>query len=166
MNPNIISHLKERLRQRELRQQITRSKSITPIIDSINAAAKLEGLTGDDIVADYVSGKHQHPVISAALSKPTEADLDRMQKASLAAKKHREDAFEATRRKYAEQSAIIKKQSTKPSATAAAPATAETERDRLHREMAAITDPVQRRAFRLRNWNKLSKQFSNPEPRK
>jgi membrane protein involved in colicin uptake len=42
----------------------------------------------------------------------------------------------------------------------------EPERERLHREMQAITDPEKRRTFRLRNWNKLSKQFTAPTPRK
>ena len=54
-----------------------------------------------------------------------------------------------------------------PKATAkdAAPAT-ETEREKLHREMAAIEDPAKRRAFRLRNWNTLAGPIKAPSPRK
>ncbi|MCU0751475.1 MAG: hypothetical protein MUF86_00360 [Akkermansiaceae bacterium] len=65
---NILQHLKERLRQRTLRQQITRSKTITPILDAVNEAARLEGISPDEIVADFISGKTEHPVITAALS--------------------------------------------------------------------------------------------------
>jgi hypothetical protein len=102
MNHNILQHLKNRLHQRTLRQQITRSKALTPILDAVNQAAKLEGISADEIVADFVSGKFEHPVVCAALGHPSEADLDRMERASKAAKKAREDALEAVHKKHAE----------------------------------------------------------------
>jgi glucan-binding YG repeat protein len=61
---------------------------------------------------------------------------------------------------------------TKPSAAIAKPAAkakpalAETERDKLKAQYARITDPVQKRAFRLRWWNELAGQITAPEPRK
>jgi hypothetical protein len=68
---NIIQHLKNRLLQRNLHQQVTRSKAVTPILDAIAEAAKLEGISADEIVSDFVTGKYAHPVINAALGKPS-----------------------------------------------------------------------------------------------
>ena len=46
---------------------MTRAKSLTPIIDAVNEAAVLEGVSPEEIVNDYVTGKETHPVISNAL---------------------------------------------------------------------------------------------------
>jgi hypothetical protein len=67
MQTNILLHLKNRLQRHGLRNQLIRAKSLTPIIDAVNEAAVLEGVSPEEIVNDYVTGKEIHAVISNAL---------------------------------------------------------------------------------------------------
>jgi ATP-dependent protease ClpP protease subunit len=52
-----------------------------------------------------------------------------------------------------------------PAPKAAAPAP-ETERERLRKEYSKITDPAERRTFRIRHWSTLSGPMKAPQPRK
>ena len=107
---NILQHIKQRLAQKNLRQQITRSKTLTPILDAISEAAKLEGIPADEIVADYVGGK-EHPIISAALGKTATGGLYR--KGSM---------FDPATRPQAKPAPAPAKPAPKPAATIARPA--------------------------------------------
>ena len=79
-----IALLQEKLRQRHLRAELERSRAITnsatrrepemPLLNAIAEAAKTSGKTGDEVMAEYVSGKASYPAIEAAIAatrKPT-----------------------------------------------------------------------------------------------
>ena len=76
MKPHIMSLLTEKLRQREMRAALTRSKRITqatserprPILDALTAIAKETGKPGEEILNEFVSGKASFPALDAALA--------------------------------------------------------------------------------------------------
>jgi hypothetical protein len=111
----------------------------------------------------------------------TPAQVEQIKRNAEVAKAQREQAQRDLEKKHAEQSkkmaaskpaprdrfgrSAAEPMPAKPSPKAAAPAP-ETERERLRKEYSKITDPDEKRTFRIRHWTELSGPMKAPQPRK